>query len=304
MNKIYMNDKKSRKKMIREVKWVTFVLPALFFYIVLFLTPSLSAVYYSLTKWDGVTSTFIGLQNYINLFQDAEILTAFGNTLFYTVGIVILQNVLGIVFAVALKKSCVRNNILRTLIFMPYVFSSLLIGYVFKFIFEPNIGALNSILRSIHMDFLIQPWLTDVFMAKCIIVFVTVWQCVGYTMVINIAGLQGISDDYYEAASIDGATRWQKFKNITFPLMAPATTINIMLSLIGDLQIFNQVYAITGGGPGYETESIASTIFRLGFGSGGSRWGYGAAMSVTMFIVMMILTVITTTFLRKREVDA
>lgn len=292
-----------KKNFMQEVRWSIFVLPCLFFYILFFMAPSLSAVYYSFTKWDGVTSTFIGIQNYINLFHDKEIMTAFGNTVFYTVGIVLTQNIFGILFAVLLKKSCLRNNILRTLIFMPYVFSSLLIGYVFKFILEPNIGAFNNILRNAHLEFLIRQWLTEPFTAKCIIVFVTVWQCVGYTMVINIAGLQGIPEDYYEAASIDGATRWQQFCNITFPLMAPATTINIMLSLIGDLQIFNQVYAITGGGPGYETESIATTIYRLGFGSGGSRWGYGAAMSVTMFIIMMIITVITTTMLRKREVD-
>lgn len=292
-----------RKGFLYELKWIGFIAPALVFYLLFFLGPSLSAVYYSFTKWDGVTSSFIGLANYRKLFRDQEILTAFGNTVFYTVGIVILQNVLGILFAVLLKKSCLRNNILRTLVFMPYVFSSLLIGYVFKFILEPNIGALNNILRGLRLDFLIQPWLTEPFIARCVIVFVTVWQCVGYTMVINIAGLSGISQDYYEAAAIDGATKWQQFKSITFPLMAPATTINIMLSLIGDLQIFNQVYAITGGGPGYETESIASTIYRLGFGSGGSRWGYGAAMSVTMFAIMMVITVITTTLLRKREVD-
>lgn len=292
-----------RKGFLYELKWIGFIAPALVFYLLFFLGPSISAVYYSFTKWDGVTSSFIGLANYRKLFRDQEILTAFGNTVFYTVGIVIIQNALGILFAVLLKKSCLRNNILRTLVFMPYVFSSLLIGYVFKFILEPNIGALNNILRGLRLDFLIQPWLTEPFIARCVIVFVTVWQCVGYTMVINIAGLSGISQDYYEAAAIDGASKWQQFKSITFPLMAPATTINIMLSLIGDLQIFNQVYAITGGGPGYETESIASTIYRLGFGSGGSRWGYGAAMSVTMFAIMMVITVITTTLLRKREVD-
>lgn len=283
---------------------MSFTVPSLIFYVLFFLAPSVSAVYYSFTKWDGVTSTFIGLENYKNLFQDPEILTAFGNTVFYTIGIVLLQNLFGILFAVLLKKNCIRNNILRTLVFMPYVFSSLLIGYIFKFMLEPNVGAVNNILRNLHLESLIQPWLTDAFLAKCVIVFVTVWQCVGYTMVINIAGLQGISDSYYEAASIDGATKWQQFKKITFPLMAPATTINIMLSLIGDLQIFNQIYSITGGGPGYETESVATTIYRLGFGSGGGRWGYGAAMSVVMFSIMLVITILTTTLLRKREVEA
>lgn len=293
-----------KKKLKTEISWLGFVLPALIFYLIFFISPAVSSVFYSFTEWDGVNSTFIGLENYKNLIHDKEILTAFGNTIFYTVGIVVLQNVLGLLFAVILKKNCVRNNVLRTLIFMPYVFSSLLIGFVFKFIFEPNIGALNSMLRAVHLESLIRPWLTDPFTAKCIIVLVTVWQCLGYTMVINIAGLQGISEEYYEASSIDGATKWQQFLHITVPLLAPATTINIMLSLIGDLQIFNQIYALTGGGPAYQTESIATTIYRLGFGSGGARWGYGAAMSVAMFLIMLVLTVIVTTYLRKREVEA
>lgn len=292
-----------KKKIKTEICWFGFIVPALLFYLLFFVSPAVSSAYYSLTEWDGVNSSFIGLDNYKKLIHDREILTAFGNTIFYTVGIVVFQNILGLLFAIAFKRNCVRNNILRTLIFMPYVFSSLLIGFVFKFIFEPNIGALNSILRTVHLESLIRPWLTEPFMAKCIIIFVTVWQCLGYTMVINIAGLQGISEEYYEASSIDGATKWQQFLHITIPLLAPATTINIMLSLIGDLQIFNQIYALTGGGPAYQTESVATTIYRLGFGSGGARWGYGAAMSVMMFLIMLVFTVTVTTYLRKREVD-
>lgn len=292
-----------KKKIKTEICWFGFIVPALLFYLLFFVSPAVSSAYYSLTEWDGVNSSFIGLDNYKKLIHDREILTAFGNTIFYTVGIVVFQNILGLLFAIAFKRKCVRNNILRTLIFMPYVFSSLLIGFVFKFIFEPNIGALNSILRTVHLESLIRPWLTEPFTAKCIIIFVTVWQCLGYTMVINIAGLQGISEEYYEASSIDGATKWQQFLHITIPLLAPATTINIMLSLIGDLQIFNQIYALTGGGPAYQTESVATTIYRLGFGSGGARWGYGAAMSVMMFLIMLVFTVTVTTYLRKREVD-
>lgn len=295
--------KKNKKGIIMELKWLSFVIPCLIFYVLFFWQPTISSVYYSFTQWDGVNSTFIGLDNYKKLITDKEILTSLGNTVFYTVGVVVIQNVFGIVFAVLLKKGGLRNNIMRTLIFMPHIFSSLLIGYVFKFILDPNMGSLNNILTTLNLEAWIRPWLSDINNAKCVIVLVSAWQCVGYTMVINIAGLQGISEDYYEAASIDGATKWQKFKSITFPLMAAATTINIILSLIGNLQIFNQVYTLTNGGPGYSTESIAITIYRLGFGSGGSTWGYGAAMSVAMFFIMMIITVFATTLLRKREVD-
>lgn len=294
-----------RKKSISgNMKWAVFVIPALFFYILFFWVPFLNSVYYSFTDWNGVTANFIGLKNYIKLFHDPEILNAFGNSIFYTVAITLIQNVCGLILALTVKKNCLKNSIMRTLIFMPYVFSSLAIGYIFRFIFEPNIGALNNILKSFGLEFLRQPWLSDPSLAKWVIVLVTVWQCAGYTMIINIAGLQGIPNDYYEAAKLDGASRWQQFKYITYPLLAPSTTINIILCLIGNLQIYNQIFAITGGGPGYETESVAMTVYRLGFGTGGNRWGYGAAMSVIMFIVIMALAVIVANMLRKREVEA
>lgn len=289
---------------MKKIKWFTFVIPALCFYILFFWVPFLSGIFYSFTDWNGVTANFIGLQNYIRLFQDPQIISSFGNSVFYTAAITVFQNILGLLLALLVKKNCFKNSVTRTLLFMPYIFSSLAIGYIFRFIFEPNMGALNSFLELLHLEALKQPWLSEPFLARCVIVFVTVWQCCGYTMIINVAGLQGIPAEYYEAANLDGANRWQQFKTITFPLLASATTVNIVLCLIGNLQIYNQIFAITGGGPGYETESVAMTVYRLGFGTGGSRWGYGAAMSVVMFAIIMILTVIVTSILRKREVEA
>lgn len=289
---------------MKKIKWFTFVIPALCFYILFFWVPFLSGIFYSFTDWNGVTANFIGFQNYIRLFQDPQIISSFGNSVFYTAAITVFQNILGLLLALLVKKNCFKNSVTRTLLFMPYIFSSLAIGYIFRFIFEPNMGALNSFLELLHLEALKQPWLSEPFLARCVIVFVTVWQCCGYTMIINVAGLQGIPVEYYEAANLDGANRWQQFKTITFPLLASATTVNIVLCLIGNLQIYNQIFAITGGGPGYETESVAMTVYRLGFGTGGSRWGYGAAMSVVMFAIIMILTVIVTSILRKREVEA
>lgn len=289
---------------MKKIKWFTFVIPALCFYILFFWVPFLSGIFYSFTDWNGVTANFTGFQNYIRLFQDPQIISSFGNSVFYTAAITVLQNILGLLLALLVKKNCFKNSVTRTLLFMPYIFSSLAIGYIFRFIFEPNMGALNSFLELLHLEALKQPWLSEPFLARCVIVFVTVWQCCGYTMIINVAGLQGIPVEYYEAANLDGASRWQQFKTITFPLLASATTVNIVLCLIGNLQIYNQIFAITGGGPGYETESVAMTVYRLGFGTGGSRWGYGAAMSVVMFAIIMILTVIVTSILRKREVEA
>lgn len=293
-----------QKGFMEEIKWMFFVIPALFFFVLFFWVPFAQCVYYSFTDWNGIDANFIGVQNYTKLFRDKEVISSLGNTIFYTAAITVIQNVLGLAMAVLVKKNSRKNSVLRTLMFMPHVFSTLAIGYVFRFIFEPNVGSLNNILNAIHLEALSRPWLSEPFLAKCIIVLVGVWHGCGYTMVINIAGLQGISEDYYEAALLDGATKWQQFQYITFPLIAPSTTVTVMLCLIGNLKIFNQIYSVTGGGPGFTTESIAMTIYRLGFGTGGSRRGYGAAMSVVMFLMILVLTVIVTTQLRKREVEA
>lgn len=294
---------KNSKHIMGELKWFSFIIPALVLYVWFFWVPSFQSIYYSLTNWDGVHSEFIGIQNYIKLFQDKQILNSIGNTIFYTVMITVIQNVAGLLLAVLLKKSSRKNNFCRTLLFTPYILSFLLIGFVFKFILEANIGAFNNILRSLNLDFLIRPWISDPSVSKWVIVLVTVWQATGYTMVINIAGLQSISECYYEAAKLDGASKLQQFFKITIPLIAPSTTINIMLCLIGNLQIFDQIYALTGGGPAHLTESIAVTMYRLGFGAAGSRWGYGAAMAVVTFGIILIITLVTTTMLRKREVE-
>lgn len=293
--------KKKNQNILTELQWLTFVLPALLLYIVFFILPSTSTIFYSFTDWDGVTSHFVGLSNFKEMIQDQMILTSFGNTAMYAISITIIQNFLGLMLAVFVVKKLYGVNFIRTMFFMPYIFSALLLGYVWGFILEPNIGIVNNLLDTIHLDFLKANWLGDPRWGRWMIIMITIWQCVGYSMVIYIAGLQAIPKDMYESADIDGAKSFAKFKNITFPLIAPSFTINIMLSVIGCLKLFDQIYALTNGGPGYSTNSVATMIYTLGFGSG-IRWGYGTAMSLTLFICIMGITAIVVPILRKREV--
>jgi raffinose/stachyose/melibiose transport system permease protein len=286
-----------------ELKWFLFLLPALAFYMGFLLLPTLSSAYYSLTDWDGVNSKYIGFKNYVELFHDPMILTAFRNTAQFTITITILQNVLGLFLAMLLVKKFTGVNFMRTLFFMPSIFSTLLIGYVWGFILEPNIGVLNNVLSSLNLSNWQVGWLSAPFWAKWVISLVTSWQFLGYSMVIYIAGLQAIPKELYESGALEGAVGFRKFRHITFPLIAPAFTINIVLCLIGNLQIFNQIYVLTRGGPGYATESVASMIYRLGFGTGSGRWGYGSAMSIMMFICILLITILMVTVLRKREVE-
>jgi ABC-type sugar transport system permease subunit len=286
----------------KELAWLLFLVPALFFYLAFYLVPTLSSSYYSLTDWDGITAHFIGLENYKEMFGDRMIRTSFTNTILYTVMVTLLQNILGLGAALLLAKAFKGVGALRMMIFMPYIFSTLLIGYVWGFILEPNIGVLNQVLDALHLGVLKMGWLSDPGTARWSIIFVTIWQCLGYSMVIYIAGLQSIPSDLYESGDLDGATGFRRFWHLTFPLVAPAFTINIVLCLIGNLQMFNQIFALTGGGPGYATESVATMIYQLGFGNG-IRWGYGSALSMTLFGAILVITVCMVTFLRKREVD-
>ncbi|HEY5587237.1 MAG TPA: sugar ABC transporter permease [Ruminiclostridium sp.] len=294
---------KSINKKITEIKWFSFLIPSLAFYLIFFVLPAISSVFFAFTDWDGINYKFIGLANFVEMFHDESILTSFGNTIIYAISITFFQNFFGIVLAVFCMKKLRGLTFIRTVFFMPAIFSALLIGYTWGFILEPNIGALNTILSVLHLEFLQTSWLSDPFWARFMIIFVTVWQFMGYSMVIFVAGLKAIPNELYESANIDGAHGWKEFIYITFPLIAPSFTINIILSTIGTLKLFEQVYAMTGGGPGYMTESVAITINRLGFGGTGTRWGYGASMSVVMFLAIMFLTVFVVNKLRKREVD-
>lgn len=285
-----------------ELQWSIFIAPALVLYLIFFILPSSSTVFYSLTDWDGVTSHFIGLSNFKEMFSDNMILTSFGNTAMYAVSITFLQNFLGLILAIFMVKKLSGIKYIRTMFFMPYIFSALLIGYVWGFILEPNIGIVNNLLDTLHLGILKANWLGNPAWGRWMIIFITIWQSIGYSMVIYIAGLQAISQDMYESADIDGAKAFAKFKHISFPLIAPSFTINIMLSLIGCLKLFDQIYALTNGGPGYATNSVATMIYTLGFGSG-TRWGYGTAMSLTLFLGILIITAVVVPILRRREVD-
>jgi len=285
-----------------RLKWFLFVVPALLIYLVFFIVPSASSAFYSLTDWDGISYRFVGMENYIKMFQDDKIALAFRNTLFYAVGITILQNVSGLAMALLLDRKGRGVSALRMFYFMPAVFSPLVLGYVWGFMLEPNIGAVNSLLGALHLPSLQLDWLGNPAYGKWMIVLITVWQFLGYTMVIYLAGLQGIPAELYEAGDIDGAGRLSRFRHVTFPLIAPSFTINILLTTIGCLKLFDQIFAMTRGGPGYATQSVATMIYTIGFGPGG-KWGYGTAVSIVLFLFILILTVFQVTILRKREVE-
>ena len=277
------------------------ILPALLIFGIFFIAPSIYGVIYSLTDWtigkDEIS--FIGFENYRTILQSEELQLAIYNTFLYAVVVVIGKNLNGLLLALAVNTKMKLRGYFRVNFFLPCVISTIIIGLIFVPILHPN-GILNEFLNTIGLGFLSQQWLVDLHVVMFSIAGVSIWQWSGYHMVVYLAGLQGIPADYYEAARMDGATAWQRFRYITFPMLAPAFNINLLLSLIGGLKVFSEPYALTNGGPGKASQVIALEVFSK-FGRG--QWGLGTALNVTLAVFVSVIAVPVLYKMRKREVD-
>jgi raffinose/stachyose/melibiose transport system permease protein len=263
---------------------------ALIIYTVLFVVPSIIGIGYSFTNWSAYTDEikFVGLDNFKAIFSADENYTKIiGNTLQFTFVTTVLKNVIGLALAVLLTKSIKLLNLHRGIMFMPSVLSTLIIGMVFTSILDPASGIVNSFFRFIGLDGLALPWLTSPKYAFGTVMGVDIWRGGGYIMTILIAGILSISSEYYEAASIDGATGWQKFRYITFPLLLPTLATTTVLNVIYGLKVFDMIYAMTNGGPGKATTEVLYTAVFKKFGTG--QYAIGTALSSVMFVFMVII---------------
>ncbi|NEG70637.1 carbohydrate ABC transporter permease [Bifidobacterium choloepi] len=273
----------SSRKVDPAFYWMT--IPAVILVSLFLYWPFLQGAFYSLTNSQGYGSwEFIGFKNYVAMFQDARI----GSAYLFTVAIALLitvgTNVLGLFIAVLLNSKIAFKNGFRAIFFVPYTLSVLVIGYVFKYIFMTPLPALG---EALGIEWLSTSLITNSDLAWIPIAFLAIWQSAAYSTLLYLAGLQTIDDEVYEAASIDGVSPWQNFWHITFPLLGPFVTINMVLSLKNSLSIFDQIVALTGGGPDSKTESVSFLIFQNGLGNG--EYAYQMANAVTFFIVLAIL---------------
>lgn len=281
----------------RSLWW--FVIPAAAVYIYVVLVPSGQGVAFSFTDWvpGPRPRNFVGLDNYVAVFQGQAGPAAL-RTLFIAIVVVVVQNALGLGLALLLHGRVLGKNLLRTIIFAPMVVSALVVGYLFKYIFgPPGSGGINSVLAALgqpQVDFLGNPT-----SALWIIIIAVVWQFTGSSMVIFLAGLQGVPVELQEAASLDGAGYWQRFWYVTRPLLAPAITVNLMLGLIGGLKLFDQIFAITGGGPGGQTQTISTLIYQS-FSQFG-QYGGALALAVVLALAVGVLSFVQFWVLRKQE---
>ncbi|MCD7035544.1 sugar ABC transporter permease [Metabacillus sp. GX 13764] len=273
--------------------------PALALFFIFHSYPALQGIFYSFTNYKGYGDwDLVGFKNYLNVFQDERALQAYGFTFKFAIISTLLVNVFSLVVAIGLNSKIKLHKTLRALYFLPNILSILIVGYIFNFIFT---YFLPDIAKGLGIQALAENILGSPDLAWIGIVIVAVWQAVAFNTILYLAGLVTIPDDLYEAASIDGAGVWRKFWSITFPMIAAFFTINMVLSLKNFLMVFDQIMAMTGGGPGTSTESISLLIFRGGFEGG--EFAYQSANAVIYFLIIVIVSVIQLRYLQRREVE-
>lgn len=287
-----------KAKMKTSLQEFLIVVPALVFYLVFVIYPLIGGIYYSLTDWNGISAEYnvIGFKNYINLSQDSHVLEPLKNTFIYAFFTTILLNVLGLAMAIGVEKVIHGRAFFRSLLFIPSVLSAIVVGYIFNFIFSNVLSEIGEVLGATAMA---NNLLGSKQWALPMAILVDAWKGAGWYMVIYIAGLQNIDPSLYEAADISGATSWQKFWNVTFPLLAPAFTINMVLAVERAFKQYDLVLALTGGGPGRASELISMTIYNESFTN--KRAGYGSALGVVLFLIIVIITLFQMKVLRRRE---
>jgi raffinose/stachyose/melibiose transport system permease protein len=267
-----------------------FILPALVLYLIFSIIPSLSGIFYSFTNWSSYSTkiNFVGLENFKTIFSAGENYLLFiKNTFIFTIITIVAKTVIGMALALLLTEGTKRlAYYYRMMIYIPVILPAIAVGLIFKSILNPSTGLLNTSLHFVGLGGLAQKWLTNPHIALYSVIGVDTWQGVGYIMVILIAGLQSIPREYYEVADVDGAGFWAKLIWVTIPMMMPTITIVTVLNLLYGLKVFDIVYVLTNGGPGYATDVIYTAVFQA-FSQG--QWGLGTAFSSLLFAFMCVL---------------
>ncbi len=275
-------------------------LPAALIFTAFYFVPFIANLRYSLTRWDRITEPeFVGFRNFINLLTNDDLFyKVLGNNLRFTFLVVVFQTVLSLIFALLLIKNSNANIALRTLFFFPTILSSVSVGMIWLFMYDPNFGAINLFFNKLGLQSFALNWLGSEGSALYAITFTQVWFHTGQMMVIYIAGLQQIPQELYEAAEMDGATRWQQFKNVTWPMSIPTTIVVMAYTTIQSFRAFDLIYSMTQGGPNNSSNIFAVLIYQTIFSE--LRIGYAAAQSIFFILVLVFITLIQRRFLSTR----
>ena len=261
---------------------------AIVLYSLFMVIPGLMGFYLSFTDWSRYSDeiNFVGFDNFVLIFSKQNYWHGISNTIIFTIVTIVMKTAIALILALLLSKGLKRfTNFYRAIIYLPAVIPMIVVGIVFKSILHPTTGVLNEFIRGIGLDFLAQRWLTNPDIALYSVISVDTWKGVGFIMVILIAGLQVIPSEYYEAAQIDGANQLDELWHITLPLLMPTLTVTTVLNLLYGLKVFDVVWVLTNGGPGYATETVYTVVFKE-FSKG--RYGVSTALSTLLFVIMSL----------------
>ncbi|MFC5824043.1 carbohydrate ABC transporter permease [Nonomuraea insulae] len=270
---------------------------------VLFITvPVIMSAWTSLTDENPLLarSNFIGLDNYLEMVHDHALKASLGFTLLLTAGVTVVANAIGIGFALLLNRTSLSFRMMRTVAFLPQVLSGVIVGFVWRYLLAQD-GILNGLLTGAGIVDEPITWLGSPHLAMFSVGLVSAWVLSGFTTVVHLAALQSIPVELYQAARVDGAGAWQRFRRITFPMVAPGTTISVTISLITMLKLYDIIAALTSGGPADSTQSTALYIIKLAFT--GDRFGYASSVAMLLLFVSALIALSVTGLLRRREVD-
>lgn len=275
-------------------------LPAAIIFAGFYIVPFIANLRYSLTRWDRITEPeFVGFRNFINLLTNDDLFyKVLGNNLRFTFLVVLFQTLFSLIFAIFLVKNTKTNIALRTLFFFPTILSSVSVGMIWLFMYDPNFGAVNLFFTRLGLEGFALNWLGSESSALYAITFTQVWFHTGQMMVIYIAGLQQIPQELYEAAEMDGASRWQQFRNVTWPMSIPTTIVVMAYTTIQSFRAFDLIFAMTQGGPNNSSNIFAVLIYQTVFSE--LRIGYAATQSIFFILVLVFFTVLQRKFLNSR----
>ncbi len=288
----WLASKNRRREMIAAF-W--FLLPNVIGFVLFMVGPLLTSLGISFLEWNLLTPPkWLGIANFVKLLSDEDFWHSLRATLYYILGSVPLGILSALVLALALNQKLSGIRFYRTIYFIPVVSSMIAVALMWRWMYNPTSGILNYTLdllfKWLHLPFTPPDWLQSRTWAMPAIIFMSVWKSLGYNMVLFLAGLQGIPTHLYEAAEIDGATPWHKFRNITLPLLTPTTFFIVIISLIGSFQIFEQAYIMTQGGPARATVTTVYFIYENGF-----QWykmGYASAVAWVLFALILVVTLV------------
>lgn len=281
----------------REKTFLAITIPIVLLFFCFNTLPLIKGFIYSFTNFKGYGNyDFVGLRNYVDLFSDGRVGRSYLFTFKFALVSTILVNVLSLILALGLNSKIKAKSALRAVYFLPNILGGLVVGYIFSFFFTYILPAAG---KAAGIEWLSSSMLSNTKTAWLAIVVVACWQSVAMNTIIYIAGLQTVPEDVYEAGAIDGASGWRKFKNLTFPLIMPFFTINMVLCMKNFLMVFDQIMALTKGGPSQSTESISYLIYQNGMGGG--QFGFQSANAVLLFVVIVAISVFQMTVLNKKE---